>query len=61
MELDLTCCCLHLLLWEENQIETEPGAWQIFLSSPYSSSNISGFLALGSVHGQVFMPLLIAE
>lgn len=64
IELDLTCCCLYQLLWKENQVETESGAWQMFPSSPSCSSNINDFLSVGSVHIScvwICTPLLIAE
>lgn len=64
IELDLTCCCLYQLLWKENRVETESGAWQTFPSSPCSSSNIDDFLSAGSVCiscAWICMPVLIAE
>lgn len=64
IELDLTCCCLYQLLWKENQVEIESGAWQVFPSSPRFSSNFNDFLSVGSVHVScmwICMPLLIAE
>lgn len=64
VELDLTCCCLYQLLWEENQVERQSGAWQMFPSSPHFSSNVNDFPPVGSVRIScvwICMPLLIAE
>lgn len=51
IELDLTCCCLYQLLWKENGVERESGAWQTFSSSPYCSSNVDDFLSVLAVCG----------